>query len=97
MNDQIGRNLVLVLSERWGRYDAGYNFQQSVKETFLSRQGDPWMQPVLDSMWWLVRAGVPIPLYHAPGYPVRYHITDAGVRSWTLPKITCASQASSSA
>ena len=80
MNDGIGRNLVLVLSERRGNNAAGFNFQQSVKETFLSQQSEPWMQSVLGSMWWLVRAGLAIPVYHAPGYPVRYHMTDAGLR-----------------
>jgi hypothetical protein len=79
MHGDLGRALVPLLAEKRGK-GATPNAIQVLKEPFLNQQGQAWMQPVVDVMASLVRAGLVIPLYHAPGYPVRYRLTGAGVR-----------------
>ena len=79
MHGDLGRALAPLLAQKRGK-GTTQDAIQLLKEPFLSQQGQAWMQPVVDVMASLVRAGLAFPLYHAPGYPVRYRFTSAGVR-----------------
>jgi hypothetical protein len=79
MHGDLGRALVPLLAERKGvTVDA--QMIEAVKEPFLSEQGQPWMQEVVEFISWLVGARLVFPLYHQSGYPLRYRLTQAGIR-----------------
>lgn len=79
MHGDLGNALAPLLVEKRGK-GATRGAIQLLREPFLNQQGQAWMQPVVDAMASFVRAGLAIPLYHAPGYPVRYRLTGAGAR-----------------
>lgn len=78
MHGDFGRALVPLLAAKQGTTADPHG----VKEPFLYQQGEPWMQPVVDFLSWLVRAGLAIPLYgndgRLNGYSGRYRLTAAG-------------------
>jgi hypothetical protein len=77
MHGDLGRELSIILAER----KKVTVDPQSAKEPFLMDQREPWMKPVVEVVWWLVRSGFAIPLLdgHA-GYPSRLRITESGIR-----------------
>jgi hypothetical protein len=79
MNGDLGLALAPLLAEKRGK-GATRDAVHLMKEPFIKEQSQPWMQPVVDALASLVRAGLAIPLYHAQPYPPRYRLTSAGIR-----------------
>lgn len=51
------------------------------KEVFLSHLTEDWLAPVLEFVWWMVRAGLAIPrISQYYPYPPGYDLTSAGAR-----------------
>jgi hypothetical protein len=52
------------------------------KEVFIENPHEPWLTPVLEFVWWMVRAGLAmaLPAGQHKGYPVSYTLTSAGAR-----------------
>jgi hypothetical protein len=76
MNDGFGKALAAVFIEKRGQSVTPDRLHR-LKEPFLSQQHESWMQPVIDTLGWTVRAGLLFPLYQQ-AYPVRYRLTAAG-------------------
>ncbi len=77
MHGSLGLHIVPLLCAR--KDETGDPLR--LKEPFLYSLGEPWMQPVGEFIWSLVRSGLAFPLLHdQTGYPIRFRITRAGER-----------------
>ena len=79
IHGHLGLEIVPLLAEMKNRTGIDAH---TVKEPFLSEQGQQWMLPLIDFTSWLVAAGLAIPLQFqtGTGYPVAYGLTTAGFR-----------------
>ncbi len=75
MHGDFGRAMVPLLAEGTGTTIEA----QNGKEAFLECQAEPWMNDVVEFIWWMIRAGFLIPrLAHDNGNLVRMRLTVAG-------------------
>lgn len=77
MHGDLGRHLAALLGER----KATAVDTHSCKEPFVSEHQQDYMAPFAEFIWWLVRAGIVIPLLiQDGGAPTMLRLTAAGAR-----------------
>lgn len=78
MHGSLGLEIAPLLAERQG---IGEIDAARLKEPFRYCLGETWMQPVVELVWWMIRAGLAIPLLNSSdGYPGSLRLTSAGER-----------------